>query len=293
MKKMFHPHGGMRLISLPRTQAERGNASRRGVTELGNVTASEAIAQAGIRVDAPMLFSGTHSAALPFLRQLIRKVGKPFVLIGTGRQLGENDCLRALRPDWTLNEARPHLPHGNGILTLDMDGDSMLEFKANLCGWGDHLPVVCLGDGLLLDKALLDRLNGHGSFILISGAMSRSLRGAEENGALTLRQVFASMGYLMISAIDAAAAQELLAVLPAYEEERVTNAIDWQGSRSRFHTSHGTRPADNGGFRFSQSRTLDTRPILRQEDLRAIVEERRTLLYNANTSAACVARITR
>ena len=288
----FYPvHGGMRLLRLPETRLERENTRRRGVAELGSVTACEAMGRARISTDAPVLLSGSHSAALPFLRQLLRRSARPFVLVGTEQDLGEG-CLAALAHDWALHGAPTCLPDGNGLLTLDGSAGSMLELKESMDAW-THLIVLCLGNGLLLDKGLLDQLNRRVGYILVSTAMNRSLRGAEENGAITVQSVFSSMGYIVISSIESAAARDLLSVLPAYEEERVVNTLDWQSSRSRFRSLRKTRQGDCGGLRFSQSRTLDTKPILRQDDLRTLEKERRSLLFNAREGTAWVARIVR
>ena len=292
MKKehLLPAQGGLRLLQLPNTGAERANTHRRNLRNLGTTTAAASLAAAEVCPEGATLFCGRHSAALPFLAQLTRMTNCPFVVLGSEQDFGENDCFRMLPHDWEDETVREQLPDGSGLMTLCTDGDTVHEFKIALHSW-EHLVILCLGRGLQLDSGLLDALNRRGGFVLVTEALNRSVKCVDE-GKLNVQRVLSSMDYLLISSIGSEA-KDLLAVLPTYEEERVSNTLDWQTYRNAFGFRSGSRRGNGGGFRVSQTRSLETKPILRQEDLREMEAQRRVLLYNARASAAWSARIVR
>ena len=108
---------------------------------------------------------------------------------------------------------------------------------------------------------------------------------------MTPSELMASMSYLVISSAGSGA-KELISVLPNYEQEKITNTTDLSGHGDSPYQTH--RHHHRGlGLRLSQSRTLETKPILTQEQLTDMQNSRITLIYNAETAQTWTAKITR
>ena len=286
-KDLFPTHNGLRLFRLPELGRERENTRRRNIQDLHNTTAAAALAAAGVSSYGATLFCGGHSAALPFLRQLTKKA-EPYVVLGTPKDLGVNDCLFRLPHDWKNDRLLPTLPDGNGFLTLRPSDQTRIDLTHLLQNW-EHYVILCLGNGLQLDAELLDRLNERGGFVLLTESLNKGVRSADEN-KLTLKRVLTSMDYLLISSIGQEF-QDLVEMLPRYQEERVSNTLDWQSYRNGFNARLGHRSGK--GFRISQTRSLEEKPILRQEDIRTMEAQRRVFLLNTHSCDAYTAAIVR
>lgn len=120
--------------------------------------------------------------------------------------------------------------------------------------------------------------------------MSRSVKN-NDGCRLTPEELLLSMDYMIISSIGMAA-KDLVSVLPSYECEKVTNTTDFSLHQespqlSDYHHRNG------GGFRISQSRALETKPILTQTDLRSMQDNNTMIIYNAKATHTWVARLVR
>jgi hypothetical protein len=148
--------------------------------------------------------------------------------------------------------------------------------------------ILCLGNGLQMDAELLNLLNGHGQYLLVSEALSRSVK-----GSLKVKELLTAMDNILVGSIGTSA-KDLLAVLPTYEWEKSTNTTDYSFHRNDAGLLFGGYHAHSGtGFRFSQSRTLETRSIVTEDELRRLQETSAIFVYNARTARAWVARIVR
>lgn len=287
MRNRLYQSRGIGLFSTPVTQNDTVNALRRGVMDLGSVTASYALEAADITLQGPVLFCGRHSKALPLLLGLLRRENAPFVLVGTRRELEDSPLMR-LEHRWVLDRIPSRLSEGNGVLMLTPDSQTDLELKESLSGWDSHIPILCLGNGLTADHSLLMQLGGCGRYLLLSESLHRSVKGTEY-GRLTPTDLLSAMDGILVSAAGTSA-KALTEVLPTYESQRITNTSDWSTHRSvpmwDFFGRH-----EGHGFRLSQSRTLETRPILTQEDLLHLQENNQILLYCPRRGRAWVARI--
>lgn len=291
MRRSLFSSDGLPLLSLPVTRAERENRRRRNVIDLGAATASRILGETGIRPDGPLMICGDRNHCVGLLRGLLRRSPLPFVLVGTGPDL-EESCLLALEPDWTSAAPTPRLQDGSGALALDMSDEGIyLQLKSCVPQWTDHLVILCLGSGLQVDAQLLDQLNGLNRYIILSQSLHRSIR-STEGTRIGVDVLLDSMDYILVSAIGTAA-EELLQTLPAFESVRVTNAADFSTHRNepRSFARQRLQDRDCGGLGFTQSRVLETRPVLTQDDLRRLQSSRATLFYNTRTGQTWTAKI--
>ena len=291
MNRNLYQAAGMALLSRPIGKGDSANRRRRGVIELGSMSAANMISRTDLRPDAPMLLCGSHGKTFPILRQLVRMAKKPFVLLGTRRDF-EDTCLAALPTEWQSEGIERTLPRGSGRIHLKPGAETYLMLKDALPDWDDHLVILCLGNGLQADEELLNLLNGLGEYIIITESLNRSVRHSGENG-LEAQRLLASMDYIVVSSTGTAA-KELQEMLPTYEREKVTNAIDFSWHRNSpaetFAFGHRHR---GKGFRIGQTKTQETSAIFTQDDMRIMQDNNVTLIYNARAAHTWVVRILR
>lgn len=281
---------GMALLSLPTTKNNRTNNERRNVKNMESVSAAQMIGVTGIDIERPMLFCGKYNKAFPVLRQLVKKVNMPFVIIGTKNDLKDESCLRLLETDWESDRILPTLSDGNGILCLQAGAETDLGLNASLAGWDSHYIILCIGNGIQVDEHFLKILNGIGHYILVSESLPRSIASVDGT-KMTPADLLASMDAILVSAIGTAA-KNLQEVLPNYECERVTNSTDLSLHKDAPHDNKGGHHHRNGGgLRFSQSKTLESRNIFTQEDLIQLQDANELIVHNVQTSHTWLARI--
>lgn len=286
---MKYPNG-LALLSLPVTARHRSEDRRRDLRELGSLTASAALERTGVAPSGPIACCGSKNRFAALLRALVKRSPRPFVIIGTSEDM-ESGCLLALEPEWTEETITGKLPEGSGALVLDPGNeDTCLALLEALPKWRDHLVILCLGNGIQVDPAMLDQLNTLGPYVLLCESLGRSVRGAE-GMRLTPGELFRAMDYLLISSAGLSAG-DLLEVLPTYESERVTNTVDLSARRPETHPRQGRGCGlDRGGLGMSQSRTLETKPIITQDELREMQRAGQLLIHNARTSGSWKVKI--
>lgn len=286
---MKYPNG-LRLLSLPVTARQRGNERRRNIRDLGSATASRALEKSAVAPDGPIACCGKKNRFAPLLRELVKRSARSFVMIGTQEDLNSG-CVLALEPEWTADAISGSLPDGSGVLILDPgDPDLYLSLQYALPQWRDHLVILCLGGGLQADLLMLDQLNTLGPYILMCESLGRSVRGTE-GSRLTPGELLRAMDYLLISSAGLSAG-ELLQVLPTYESERITNTLDISTHRSETRVlSESRTDRDRGGLGMSQTRAMETRPIVTQDELRAMQRSGQLLICNAQTGESWKVKI--
>lgn len=290
MKKKLYDTVGMALLSLPITKKNSSNNKRRNVKDMEVTSAARMIGVTGVRPEEPLIICGRHNKAFPVVRQLTRMSSRPFLLLGTKRDLAEESCLRLLDIEWESETPQRNLSEGNGVFILKSGAETNLILKEYLSEWDSHLVIMCLGNGLQVDQELLNLLNGVGHYILLAETLQRSIK-CMDGCKLTAVDLLSSMDYILVSSIGTAG-KELMKVLPDYEYEKVTNTSDLSlhqdapnEYRGNFHHPNG------GGLRFSQSKTQETRCIFTQDDLTKMQDSNTMLIYNARCSHTWVARI--
>lgn len=291
MKRSFFPTTELNLFSFPVLGQSAANTRRRGITDLKDSTAAQMLSATGVTPHSTLL-CGRLNKTFPILRQLLRMSERPFLLIGTEHDLEEDSCLKSLPVQWESNRIEKCLPPENGLLTVDAGAGTLLSLCDSLPTWGSHLLVLCLGRGIQVDPPLLNRLNAHGQFILLSESLSRSVKCAE-NSSFSVETLLLSLDHLLISAIGSSA-KALMAVLPTYDCEKLSNALDWsshQDAPSPFRSDHHHR--NGSGWRISQSRTMETRGILTHSELLHLQNNGSLFIYNAKTAHAWVTQIVR
>lgn len=286
---MKYPNG-LSLLRLPVTARHRSEERRRDLRELGSLTAAAALEKTGIGPDGPIACCGSGNRFAALLRALVKRSPRPFVIVGTELDMNSG-CLLALEPEWTEKNISFRLPEGSGALILDPSNEDIyLALPEALPKWRDHLVIMCLGGGLQADLAMLDQLNTHGSYVLLCSALGRSIRGTE-GGRLTPAELLRAMDYLVISSAGLSAA-EVLEVLPTYQSERITNTMDLSTHRTEDRPKLGTRnDRDRGGLGMSQSRSLEEKPIVTQDELRAMQQSGQLLVHNARSAGTWKVKI--
>lgn len=292
MNKKLYDAMGMALLSLPTTKKNRTNNNCRNVVDVETTSAAHMIGVTGIRPEEPLIFCGRYNKALPVIRQLVKMSSRPFLLLGTKRDLPEGSCLRLLNIDWEREAPQCDLYGGNGIMILKPGAETNLILKEYLSGWDSHLIIMCLGNGLQVDQELLNLLNGVGHYILLSETLQRSIK-CTDGCKLTSADLLSSMDYILISSIGTAA-KELMSVLPDYESEKVTNTTDLSLHKDAPHEYGGGHHHRNGGgLRFSQSKTKESKCIFTQDDLIKMQDSNTLIIYNARYAHTWIAQISR
>lgn len=291
MNKKLYDAVGMALLSLPTSKNNKVNNKKRNIEDLEATSAAHVISVSGVCPEEPLIFCGKHNKAIPIVRQLIKKSSRPFLLLGTGRDLGEDSCLRLFDIEWESDSITPVLQEGNGILLLTPGGQTSLELKKCLPKWESHLIILCVGNGFQVDQELLNLLNGIGHYILLSESLNRSVK-STEGTKMTAQDLLASMEYIIVSSIGTAA-KDLLKVLPDFDYEKITNTMDFslhQDVPNGYKNGHHHR--NGGGFHLGQAKTNELRGILTQEELMKLQDSNTMLIHSAQTSHTWVARVT-
>ena len=249
---LFRSNRGMHLLTLPTTHADAENTRRKNIQDGGTTTASRLLAQARILPQEALVF-GPPGRIFPVVESLQRKSSRPFVLIGTARDLTDSPLLR-LPTQWQDTVLPDRLPEGSGRITINPGefGMGMMQ----MADWGGtHTILLCLGQGLSASTELLGLLR--------------------------------SMRYLVVSSAGGDA-QTLLQVLPSYESERVTNSIGFNT-----HHDRGGMMGHHGGsgFSFGQNREVVTKPVLSQDDLTGLRNNSEFLVYNQDLMRLWVGKI--
>ncbi len=290
MNKKVYETLGMSLLSFPATKYNEVNNRKRDIRDMEMTSAAHMISTTQIRPEEPMILCGRYGKIIPILRQIIKKTTRDYLLIGTKRDLGEDSCLRMLETDWESETTQRRVPNGNGMFVLKPGSETNLALKEYVSGWDSHLLILCLGNGLQVDQELLNLLNHVGHFIILSETLQRSVK-CTEGCKLTAGELLASMDYILVSSIGTAA-KELLKVLPDYECEKVTNVTDFslhRDSPQDYRMGHHHR--NGSGLRFSQSKTLETKCIVTQDDLTRMQDSNTMLVYNAKLAHTWVVRV--
>lgn len=291
MNKKIYDAVGIALLSLPTTRNNKNNNKRRNITDMESTSAAHVISVTGIGPEKPLIFCGKHKKAIPVVRQLIKMSSRPFVILGTRSDLSEDSCLRLFDNEWESDIITTVLPEGNGVLMLTPGAQTNLDLKMCLPEWDSHLIILCVGNGFQVDQELLNLLNGIGHYILLSESLNRSVKSAEGT-KMTAQDVLSSMEYIIVSSIGTAG-KDLLKVLPDFEYEKLTNTMDFslhQDAPNRREGGHHHR--NGGGILFGQSRSIESRCILTQEELTKLQDANNMIIYNAQNSHTWVARVT-
>lgn len=291
MNQKLHPILGMPLLRLPIGKRDSANQKKRNIGNLGVTTAAHMLSATGITPNAPILLCGPHSKAFPVLRQLIKMSPIPCLVVGTRRDF-EGSCLSDFPIGWSESDVPPSLPNGNGRLVLRPGGETNLRLKDALLNWDSHLVILCLGNGLQVDSEFLNLLNGLGQYVIVTASLNRSIKGSE-GYQLSAEDLLSSMDYILASAVGMAA-KDFLAIIPTYECEKVTNTADFSTYQDApDHTFGYHRHRNGSGFRVSQSRSLEIKSLLTQEDLTKMQHSNTLFIYNARAAWTWVARISR
>lgn len=291
MNKKIYDTVGMALLSLPTTKKDRTNNKRRNINDIDSTSAAHMISVTGIVPENPIIYCGKHQKAVPIVKQLIKKSVRPVVIIGTNRDVGENSCLRIIDTEWESDSVSSTLPDGNGLLILRPGTQTNLDLRICLPEWDNHLIILCIGNGIQVDQELLNILNSIGHYILLTESVNRGIKSTDGN-RMTSADLLSSMEYILVSSIGTAA-KDFLKVLPDFEYEKVTNTYDLSFHQDAPHDYKvGHHHRNGGGGRLSQSKVIESRCILTEEDLINLLSSNNMVIYNANSCHTWVAKIT-
>lgn len=289
LKKNLYNPIGMKLVGLPITKKDNVNRKKRNVVQLERTTASHILSITSVKANAPLIFCGRQNKALPIIRELVKMTNKPFLLIGTPRDFNDS-CLLSLDIEWEEHVPRSHLKEGNGILTVSPGAQTRLELIQSMSSWDSHFLIMCLGNGLRVDQELLDQMNSLGDYVLLAESLNRCVRGSE-GYKLSVEELLRSMDYVLVTSIGSSA-KDLLQVLPTYEYEKITNTTDLSLHQDAPQMTSGSYHHRNGGgFRLSQSKTMEEKCIFSQDGITKMQDNGEMIIYNAKTSHTWVAKV--
>lgn len=290
-KKSLFGSPGINLLSLPIGKNDSVNTARKNIADLEMTTSANMISITGVKPTSPMLMCGKYNKLYPVLKQLLRMSEMSYVLVGTQKDF-ETSFLDKIPTDWRGCQIASNLPEGNGMITVRPGAETVYMMKDAMVNWFERLVILCLGNGIQVDQELLNILNSLGSYIILSEALSRSIRGSE-GCKMTAEELLASMDYILVSSIGTSA-KSLMAVLPSYECEKVTNTTDFSLHRDSPNNELGSiHHRNGGGLRLGQARTTESKCIFTQDDLTRMQDNNTMLIYNAKVAHTWVARIAR
>lgn len=284
-KNKFLPVKGIPLFRLPSTKRNRRTSKSRSVFQLEAMTAANLIHISGINGNKPFLFTGKYNRAYPILKQLLRESSLPVCVVGTRKDLTDC-CLVHLGEDWRYQTVEKHLPAGNGVIAIEnMSPIEQKKIATSLASWNDHALVLCLGNGIQLDAAMISTLISMQQCYLLSSSLSRSVR-----DTVKVKDFLSQMDYLIISSC---ADQELLDILPKFQCEKVTNHLNLNlhrdqpqiGDQTRLHHRSGS------GLFFGQDWTKETHPLFEQSELMELQNNGLILVYNNDMKHAWVVNL--
>lgn len=108
---------GMKLLSLPVNRKDIVNKRKKNIGDLESVTAANMIGTTGIKPDSPMILCGRSNKVYPVLQQLLRMTLKPYVIVGTPKDL-DNSVFLNFDVEWRSNMLMGQLQVGNGMISL-------------------------------------------------------------------------------------------------------------------------------------------------------------------------------
>ena len=288
ISKRLHSALGTELLRLPVMSSARANEKRRDIGELKQVTVSNMISSTGINPDEPLIFCGSQNRAFPVTDMLTRMTAKPFLLVGTQRDFQDSSML-ALMPAWSETQIRRQLPEGSGMLTLQPGPETSILLKDSIPSWSSHFLILCLGCGLQLDAETLNLLNSHGSYLLVTDSLHRSIRSTDGN-RLSATDLLRCMDVVMVSSAGCGI-KEVVEILPAYEAQAITNTIDFSAFMDAPGYAADHRRRDGRGWRLGQSRSVETKPVITQSELLRLQAYGAMFVYNARLGRSWIVRI--
>lgn len=289
----YYASQGQSVIRIPISKNERANAARRGVIKLDGKTTSEVISTVGLTPHASAVFLGKYNKAIPVLYELTKRTDKDCCLICSKRDVTEELAFADAEFEfcWSLSNTPSTLPPGNGIITVD-GAESLFELTQSLPNYNSHYLMLCIGNGIQLNPTAMNALNGIGEYVVLTQNLSRGV-GSLDGDKLTQEELMSAVDYTVISSIGASA-KAFLDIVRKYECEKTTNTTDFSLHRnSPLGMLRFPRRMRGHGLRFSQSRTLEPKPIFSQEELTKIADDGKILIYCTESGHAYVADIIR
>lgn len=281
---LYNP-GGMKLFALPRGKKDRINTRERNITDLGKITAAGAIYRSSLAPDHPLLYCGQQSMAVPFIRELLKSSSKPFVIIGSERDLDSTSCFYSL--SWNEKVYSPNdYRAGNTIMKLNAAGSPSLALASRLNLWDDHQLVLCIGGGILMDAEILNLLNRlFPGYILVCDSFTRSV--SVELGTQVLLQYIACF----VCSSFSGSADEFIKILPKFKAEVYTNTTGFAVNANAGMFGHESHNMRGRSANISQSRTFEEKSVLEASELQKLQECGKTLIYNRDSGHVFLARI--
>ena len=266
------------IISAPTTSTNLRNSMAHPAIDLGCCTPSQMISNTGISHNGTVCFIGDASRGVGIAKALIRRIRKPFLLLGT--ESSRSTLSTILSADWTLSSAQVSLPAGNGAILFSDPYSSYLELCEYIRAWNkDHYLVIHLGDGLQIGFEVLNQLISISECLIVCESIPQSLRESETRGVSPL-EFMKKMKYLIVSSIGSSS-KDLVELLPTYQYEKVSNTMNFNTYRGR-SILHPLRGHHGHGVSVGQTRTMDFKKSLFEvDDLKRIFDDGYMLTYKA------------
>lgn len=288
MKNRYSPRD-ISAISGPITAKNRRNAGNHPAIELGLCTPSQMISHTGIDVTGNICIVGNHSRGLSVLTPLIRRSGKPFLIIGP--EAGRSEPFMSLEPDWTINAPQKELPGGNGAILLSNPYSSYIGMCEHFNNWSkDYFIILYLSGGVQAGFELLNLINAAEQCAIFCDTIPQAIRNSEAK-TITVKEFLSSMSYLLVYSAGIAT-KELIEILPTYQYEKVSNTMTFNGHTGRafFHPMRGHK---GFGASVGQTRTMEyNKSLYEMQELQRIFSEGTALIYNAITNMVYLAQVT-
>lgn len=274
------------IFSAPITSANRRNMHNHPAVDLGNCTPAQLLSAVGISNNGTVCIVGDPLRGVGLMRALLRRVQKPYLLIGAA-----GDVLSgALKPNWALDAAQPALSTGNGAILFSNPYASYLELCEYIRAWAqDHFLILHLGSGLQIGSEVLNRLASLPQCLILCDSIPQSLRDSDSRTVSPL-EFLKKMRYLLVYSIGSTS-KDLVELLPTYSYEKVTNttSLNAYKGRSFFHPLRGYR---GHGLTVGQSRTMEyQKHAFEVDDMKNLFDSGRLLAYKSDTDSVFLAYV--
>lgn len=287
MKNSYTPRE-IPLVSAPVTSKNRRNKDSNPSIWLGITTPSQLIEYAGIDREGTICVLGNHKRSISLATALIRRSGKPFLIIGP--ESDKESALTVLAPEWTLNAPQSQLPSGNGALFLSKPYASYMELCEYFRSWAEEYFIILhLNGGVGIGPELLNIINSSPQCLILADSLPKAVRNSE-NRAVTPKEVMSQMSYLLVCSAGVAT-KELVEVLPTYQYEKISNNINLNrfSGHSLFNPFRTRR---NYGVSVGQTRTMEyKKSLFEMDELQRIFDDGTSLLYDANKNIVFLAQV--
>lgn len=287
MKRYWEIKNGLKFFRIPFSGKERVNQKRRGIIDLGSVTASEMAERTSLNEAAGQLFCGKVNKAFPVIRKFVRSSDGECVML-VGRVSEEVlSGFRGIFSDWMLDQPQEKMMSGNGIM-LVKNSEAVLLVKEYMKYWKEKSVILFLGAGFLLTEDMMNCLSGCRKYLILTEQLSADLK-----KPLISEDVMSRVQGIYIASAGSVP-KTFQNIFPDYQAEKPQDSVTLSIHSGAPQPDYDPGHARNGkALILGQSREQQKRPVLEQSDLISLQQCGKIVIYNVRQLKLYTALLTR